>query len=372
MAGPLVLIFHRPAQAHDPPLDRLLAETRSELIASQAKMFAAAGAGEVRVSDERRGSFGELLAEIAPVNGGLVVFSGGAVPRLARRDAERLIVVAQSGASVGLTNNRYSSDICAVGDARVLRSLPALPSDNSLPRWLEERAGFAVRQLSGRDRLALDIDSPLDIALWALTPNAPGWVRTLADTKAIAIPRADDLRQLAADPRRELLIFGRGGSATLRWLERNVRCRVRFLAEERGLRASSPMAIGGYEDTDRHRVPRATLGRLLDHRGPEALASVLGELGDGAILDTRVLMADRFGADETAWPRASDRYASDLLRSEDIANPWLRALTESAAKSDLPIALGAHSLVGPGIPLLLRKRVQLGLGTRRERGATRC
>lgn len=354
MDGPLVLIFHRPAQADDPPLVRLLAETRSELIAGQSKTFAAAGAGEIRVSDQRRRSFGELLAESAPVSGGLVVFGGGAVPRLARRDAERLIVVAQSRAGVALTNNRYSSDICAIGDARVLRSLPALPSDNSLPRWLEERAGFEVRQLPGRDRLALDIDSPLDIALWAMTPGAPRWVRSLADANAIAILRADELRQLAADPRRELLIFGRGGSATLRWLERNVHCRVRFLAEERGLRASSPLAIGGTEDADRHRVPRATLGRLLDHWGPEALASVVGELGDGAIIDTRVLMADRFGPDETAWPSPADRYASDLLRSDEVKDPWLRALTESAAKNDLPIALGAHSLVGPGIPLLLR------------------
>jgi hypothetical protein len=355
MAGPLVLIFHRPAQADDPPLVRLLADTRSELLARQSKLFAAAGAVEVRVSDDRRPSFGELLAETAPAGGGLVVFGGGAVPRLARRDAQRLIAVAQSGARVALTNNRYSSDICAIGDGRVLRSLPGLPSDNSLPRWLEERAGFTVRQLPSRDRLALDIDSPLDIALWALTPNAPRWVRTLADTNGIAIPHADDLRALALDPRRELLIFGRGGSTTLRWLERNVRCRVRFLAEERGLRASSPMAIGGGEDSDRHRVPRATLGRLLDHRGPEALGSVVGELGDGAILDTRVLMADRFGADETRWPSANDRYASDLLRSKSVSDPWLRALTESAVKSELPIVLGAHTLVGPGIPLLLRR-----------------
>jgi CTP:molybdopterin cytidylyltransferase MocA len=354
MAGPLVLIFHRPARADDAPLVRLLAATRGELIARQSKTFAAAGAGEVHVSDERRPSFGELLADNAPANGGLVVFSSGAVPRLARRDAERLVAVAESGAPVALTNNRYSSDICAIGDARILRSLPALPSDNSLPRWLEERAGFDVRQLPGRDRLALDIDSPLDIALWTLTPDAPRWLRSLADTNGIAIPRVGDLRELAADSRRELLVFGRGGSATLRWLERNVRCRVRFLAEERGLRASSPLAIGGTEDANRHRVPRATLGRLLDHWGPEALASVVGELGDGAIIDTRVLMADRFGPDETAWPSPADRYASDLLRSDEVKDPWLRALTESAAKSDLPIALGAHSLVGPGIPLLFR------------------
>ena len=66
-----------------------------------------------------------------------------------------------------------------------------------------------------------------------LVEGAPG----LAKTSAI--------RALASDPRRELVVFGRGGSRQLGWLERNVRCRVRFLAEERGLRASSPLAIRG-------------------------------------------------------------------------------------------------------------------------------
>jgi hypothetical protein len=175
----------------------------------------------------------------------------------------------------------------------------------------------------------------------------------VAENNGLQAPRRSDLRAIAADPRRELLVFGRAGSATLRWLERNVRCRVRFLAEERGLRASSPLAIGGGSASPA-RPPRATLGRLLDARAPESLADIVAELADGAFIDTRVLMADRFGADESTWPAPADRYASDLLRPEDIENPWLRSLTQSAAGSGLPIALGAHTLVGPGIPLVLR------------------
>lgn len=355
MAELIVLIFHRPASADDPPLVQLLADVRGRLVDSQKQLFEAAGASEVRISQVTGPSFGELLASTAPATGGLVVLGGGAVPRLTRRDAERLVEVAGSGAALALTNNRYSSDVCAIGDARVLRDLPPLPSDNALPRWLEERAGFTVTELPGRERLALDIDSPLDIAMWALAPEAPRWVRDLVDSEDMRVPRADELRALAADPRRELLVFGRAGSTTLRWLERNVRCRVRFLAEERGLRASSPMAIGGAGEDRPNRRPRATLGRLLDHWGPEGLASIVAELADGAILDTRLLMADRFGADESAWPAAADRFASDLLREAEVNDPWLHALTESAAASPLPIVLGAHSLVGPGIPLLLRR-----------------
>jgi hypothetical protein len=157
-----------------------------------------------------------------------------------------------------------------------------------------------------------------------------------------------------ADPFRELLVFGRSGSRTLGWLERNVRCRVRFLAEERGLRASSPLAVGADAgEPPAQRQPRASLGLLLDEAGPGALSGIVADLADGAIIDTRVLLAHRLGADESGWPVPDDRFASDLHRPGQIADPWLLELTESAAGSRLPILLGGHSLVGPGIRLML-------------------
>jgi len=296
---------------------------------------------------------------VAPRHGGLVVLGSGAVPRLTIGDVRALSECAASGSRTALTNNRYSSDICAMGDAAVLSELPALPSDNALPRWLAEKADFAVSELGGRQRLALDIDSPLDVGLWAAVPGAPAWVRRFAASHELHVPRAAELRAVARDPSRQLLVFGRSGSTTLRWLERNVRCRVRFLAEERGLRASSPLAMGkATADTDLVR-PRATLGRLIADRGPERLAAIIGELADAAFIDTRVLMADRFGSDESSWPRPADRYASDLHRTAGIADPWLRALTASASGSRSPIALGAHTLVGPGVPIVLRPAAQL-------------
>lgn len=356
MTRPVVLIFHRPAQADDPALIRLLTDVREELAQRQAGLFARARAGDVRlVTDWSPGeTFGRVLAATAPAGGGVVVLGSGAVPLLNRRDADLLIAAAGSAERRALTNNRYSSDICAVGDASALRSLPPLPGDNALPRWLEERAGFKLEELPGRQRLALDLDTPLDVALTALARTAPSWLRNTARQSGIAIPRLEALRALAADPHRELLVFGRSSSTTLRWLERKVRCRVRFLAEERGLRASSPLAIGQPLPSGRMlRPPRAALGLLLDQRGPESLSEVVTELADGAVVDTRVLMAHRLGANEAGWPSPADRFASDLHRPADIRDPWLRALTESAVAASQPVLLGAHSLVGPGIPLLL-------------------
>jgi hypothetical protein len=142
-----------------------------------------------------------------------------------------------------------------------------------------------------------------------------------------------------------VLIAGRTSATTLRFLERATAGRVRALVEERGLRTAEP-AIN-------RRPPTSVLGLLLDREGPASLGEHLGRLADAAIVDTRVLLAHRFGADPRGWPSAEDRFASDLLLPERIADPWLRALTVSARESPIPVVLGGHTLVGPGMHLVL-------------------
>ena len=122
------------------------------------------------------------------------------------------------------------------------------------------------------------------------------------------------------------------------------------------MRASSPLAISdATEPTTRLRGARATLGLLLDERGPERFGELVSSLGDGAIIDSRVLLAHRLGSDESGWPSPADRFASDLLRADHVKDPWLKSLTQSA-NGATPILLGGHSLVGPGIPLILGRQ----------------
>ena len=66
-------------------------------------------------------------------------------------------------------------------------------------------------------------------------------------------------------------------------------------------------------------------------------------------------MAHRRGPDEAAWPAAEDRFASDLLLADRIRDPWLAALTASAARAPIPIVLGGHTLVGPALRLVARQ-----------------
>jgi hypothetical protein len=205
--------------------------------------------------------------------------------------------------------------------------------------------------------LGVDVDTPLDLLLLGL--GGPAATAPLIGERLAAL--SDVLRNRRA----ELLVAGRVSATTLRWLESGVACRVRALVEERGLRAASRLAQSGA--TTGSRPPRSVLGELLDRDGPESLARTVARLADAAIIDTRVLLAHRYGADDTsvavaavpvaatqaaAWPDPEDRFASDLLLPATIADPWLRALTESAIASEVPILLGGHTAVNGGLRLL--------------------
>jgi hypothetical protein len=334
MTGVAVRIFHPEPTASAGPLERDLAAARLSLARRHVAAFAGAGAGDVAIVAGGRDDtpFGARLRALVAAQRpeGLVVLGSGALPLATVADLRLFVEAASSGRRTALANNRYSADAVAVGCAESLLALPDLLSDNTLPRWLEEVAGYEVRDLARRWRLAIDLDSPLDVALVSGTHEPLAHVATVA-----------------RDPRAELLVAGRTSAATMRWLELRVACRVRTLAEERGLRAS-----GGGDTVQR--PPRSVLGLVLDRDGPAALGSILAELADAALVDSRVLIAHRLGADETRWPPAEDRFASDLLLPDRIGDPWLRALTESARSAPIPVVLGGHTLVGPGVRLALR------------------
>jgi hypothetical protein len=247
----------------------------------------------------------------------------------------------------------------AISCADALLDLPDLPSDNALPRWLAEVAGFDMRDLRRRWQLAFDIDGPLELVLLGRR-KAPSAI-DLAPVR----DRIEAVRSAAANPRAELVVAGRMSASTLTWLERGARARVRAIVEERGLRAASHLALGALAvgvSATTARPPTSLLGAHLEREGAAALGEVLARLGDAAIVDTRVLLAHRLGADEARWPAREERFASDLLLPERVRDPWLRDLTASAVAAPIPVLLGGHSLVGPGV------RLVVGRG-RRTRGA---
>ena len=335
--------------------EQVLDDARTALAEHHRRGFLAAGATLAVVRREPPDStpFGARLQRLAgnvlptgPV--GLVVLGAGSIPLADARDLAAFVAAAAVDVPGALANHRYSADAIAIARADLL--LPGLPpeldSDNALPRFLAERAGVAVSDLRRRRHLAMDVDSPLDALLLADTHVGPVLsMLDAADAKRVHATMAA-LRTVAADPGGELLLAGRVSSVDLAWVERNTRSRTRAWIEERGMRTASAGALVGRPN---RRPVRSVLGELLERDGPGALGRIVASMADGALIDSRVLMAHRCGAAERGWPAPEDRFASDLLLAGRVRDPWLAELTASAAEASVPVLLGAHALVGPGV-----------------------
>ncbi|HEY8636907.1 MAG TPA: hypothetical protein VIL81_06540 [Candidatus Limnocylindrales bacterium] len=354
-----VRILHPEPDAAAGPLTRWVADARADLAERHRRGFLAVGAGDVEtiVGPPDARSFGERLRGLIDpaARRGLVVLGSGAVPLAVAADRRAFVMTAALEGKEALANNRYSADIVAIARADALPEIPALPGDNALPRWLEEVAGYRMADLRRRWRLGFDIDGPLDLVLLGLEATDPSIETTSVAARLAAV------REVAADRRAEILIAGRTSAATLAWLERHTVARTRVWIDERGLRAASRLAQSGGPvpagSQGRGRAaagpPVSILGALLERDGPGSLGHHLARFADAAILDTRVLLAHRLGADEAAWPVAEDRFASDLLLADRIVDPWLRELTAAAVAAPIPVLLGGHTLVGPGVRLAI-------------------
>ena len=302
-------------------------------------------------------SFGEVLAGLAPARGGVIVLSGGAVPLAAASRCRASWWPPPASGSARRSPTTATRRTCAQSpSARVLSTLPPLPSDNALPRWLEEHAGYAVSELRARDRLGIDLDTPSrHRPRRAVAASRRAWLRHAARQADGWSCRA--WRSCAPSPATlTASSSSSAGAARGRCAGWSAMSAAGCASWPRsaGLRASSPLAINAGRQSHRHKTGRGQHSACcLISAAHLRWRKSSHQLGDGAIIDSRVLLAHRLGADESRWPSPADRFASDLLRPSEVGDPWLRELTESAAESRLPVLLGGHSLVGPGIPLLL-------------------
>ncbi len=333
-------ILHPEVAPTTGPLEAAVVVARARIGETHRRGFERAGADTVRVGARPPDTtpFGARLRALVESDrpDGAVVLGSGAIPLATARDRRELVAVARATGRVALANNRFSADVVAIARAGNLSELDDLPTDNALPRWLAESAGYDVADLRGRWRLAIDVDGPLDMVLLGADDELPSTGVT---------DRLHAAARIASDPHAELLLAGRTSAKTLAFLERSAAARVRALVEERGLRTADPAV--------NRRPPASVLGLLLDRDGPASLGEHLARLADAAVVDTRVLLAHRLGPDPAHWPSAEDRFASDLLLPERIADPWLLQLTESARDAAIPVVLGGHTLVGPGLRLVV-------------------
>jgi hypothetical protein len=255
-----------------------------------------------------------------------------------------------------VANNRFSADAFVVaGDlGRALTTLEDVESDNGAPRALNE-AGWEWRDLGSTPWARFDVDTTLDLALLRLATRLDGTrpidgsvrgfleMARLPGDRPLKVPHLDPFGAVIRDRSAELVVAGRVPTTTWQMLESETACRVRGLVEERGMRSSA-----------KGQMPRSILAALMDRSSPTELVTELARLGDGVVLDTRVLMAAVAGsAEATTWPPEEERFASDFGDASRVATPWLRELTEAAATASVPMLFGGHALVSDGLRLIV-------------------
>lgn len=265
--------------------------------------------------------------------------SGGALPLLTSDSLVGLARHLEQAKGVIVTNNYYSADLVGFVPGSAVHAVPPPTTDNPLARLLAEATGLPTAPLPRSPATQLDIDTPADLHVLSLLEDPGPRLGQLLRSLCLDVQRYRRCLPLFTDPRAQVLVTGRVGSHTWQYLERETACRVRMLAEERGMQADGRYHAG---------TVRSILGFYLEQVGLPRFFDTLAQLGDAAFLDSRVLLA-HLGHN----PSRADRFASDLGHVEAIADPFLRSFTEAAGQAPIPILLGGHSLVSGGLMALV-------------------
>ena len=319
-------VLRRAAEAGFGPLIAVTADREA------GSVFAAAGA-EVVAPRTSPFHFGEETAGLVRARGldRVCTIGAGAGALFSVAELRAIRADLEASETLVLSNNYYSADLVAFTPASALGVIELPATDNPLPRRLHQQGGLSSRQLERSAATLLDVDTPADAAVLKRHPACPDELRALDTWDAELGDRIESLMRLVTTPERELVVAGRVGAPVWSYLESQTACRVRMLAEERGMQAAGRDASGD---------ARTALGFLYQEVGAERFFARMGELGDGLLFDTRVLFA-HLGF------RASgpDRFASDLFRHADIAERPLAEFTAAAAGAGYPVLLGGHTLV---------------------------
>jgi hypothetical protein len=183
------------------------------------------------------------------------------------------------------------------------------------------------------------VDTPVDLLTLAAHPGVGPHARAYLEGLDLDTSHLDAALPFMLDRDATILVAGRVSSATWSYMERETACSTRVLSEERGMRASGRQARGEV---------RSLLGYYLDAVGLVRFFETLATMGQALFLDNRTIFAHR-----GFWPSAADRFYSDLRQPDQIADPFVKALTAAAMAAPVPVIMGGHSLISGGMYALI-------------------
>ncbi|MBN1264533.1 MAG: hypothetical protein JXA25_03510 [Anaerolineales bacterium] len=238
-------------------------------------------------------------------------------------------------------NNLFSTDWAFFNYTSLLAAADQhLPSDNSLGWVARNLCGFHIVSVPSSGASRADLDTPSDLFMMeGHSELGTHLSKFIKSSELSSRKRSTALKTLISTPAKTLALLGRVSSESSRTLERATQIWTRVFSEERGMVASGRLARG--------EVVSLT-GKIMATWGPARFVQELEQLADGALWDTRVVMAQMYG-----WPSSADRFAFDLgrcdLLQDDALIPWCEAVHNSA----ISILSGGHSVVSGGLLALL-------------------
>jgi len=246
-----------------------------------------------------------------PKSGRAILIRWGSGVLLTPAHLESIATAASDGRIWG--NRSQSPDIWAF-------SGPVLPNFHRPPEAVfPPSAATLFRLVTGGDLCLLAAFAP-DML------NDAGL--TLPD--AIVLGKALETMRMTTRRTTEILVIGDPGCERWQYLERETACRVRLLGDSQG----------------------GLLAALLESSGPRRFVQHLAELGDAALINSRILFSD---AD---YPGADDFFHSDMGDTSRIVHDGLRGFTEGLLASGRPFVLGGESLLSSAIYLLVERAWQ--------------
>ncbi|MDP3046053.1 MAG: hypothetical protein Q8O07_01060 [Chloroflexota bacterium] len=264
---------------------------------------------------------------------------GGSAPLLSVPELRGIAHLIASAENAVLANNTFSADFFAFTPGTAIDAIEQSSIDNNVPWLLQHQAGLAELPLARSAGTQLDIDTPTDLMVLQIHPLVGTHTLRYIQSLRLDLTRIRKVMRLFTDPLAEVIVTGRVGSHVWAHLETDVACRLRVFSEERGMRASGREERGEVY---------SLLGFHLQEVGPTRFFQTLAKMGQAALIDTRVLF-HHLHLDLSA----SDRFYSDLMQPELIANPFARQFTEAAMQAPIPVVLGGHTLVAGGLWALI-------------------
>ena len=264
---------------------------------------------------------------------GLLYFGSGSGFLLGCNRLDELRRFAERDEPGAVLNNFYSCDFAAVSQAKSLLTVELPEIDNPLGFALAD-AGVLCSALARSAETQFDLDTPTDLLILRASGRGGAAVRSFLDRLDFIHPFLDRLLALLADRTAHICLVGRVNPKTWSDIEPQVACRTSGLIEGRGMRA-------------RTNTGRPILNQILHQDGAESFFARLAHACNGAVIDTRPLLAEAGNL-----PPAPDRFASDLFWAEKVVHPLWRTFTEAALGSQIPVLLGGHSAVSSGLYLL--------------------